>query len=370
MLPERPTLLFAHVAYRFAERYAARGGALPVIEARSPEELEARIAEADVLLVSGFWRNHLAAKAPRLKLIQSISAGVDQYDPAVLRGAGIRLASAQGANANAVSEHAIALILALARRIPEARDNQAKRHWRGMIGDLGAREDELGGKLLLVVGIGRIGGRLARLAKAFGMTVVGLRRDPARGAEGADEIHGMEALHAQLPRADTVALTCALTAETRGLMDAAAFAAMKPGRDPGERGARPRLRRGGAGGGAAIRAGRAGRARRDGGGAAAGRQPALGDAERAGHAAHRRRDAQLRGQRARPDGGEPGPAPPRRGSAVQPGRVIYRARSVAPCGPRSGPRPRMRPAACAASQGRGAAARRLRVKRHAGGHCK
>ena len=229
MLPERPTLLFAHVAYRFAERYAARGGTLPVIEARSLDELEARIGDADVLLVSGFWRNHLAAKAGRLKLIQSISAGVDQYDPAVLRQHGIRLASAQGANANAVSEHAIALILALARRIPEGRDNQAKRHWRGMIGDLTQREDELGGKTLLVVGIGRIGGRLARLAKAFGMNVVGLRRDPARGAEGADEIHPMSALKAQLARADIVALTCALTEETRGMMDAAAFAAMKPG---------------------------------------------------------------------------------------------------------------------------------------------
>jgi phosphoglycerate dehydrogenase-like enzyme len=229
MLPDRPTLLFAHVAYRFAERYAARGGALPVIEATSLEALEARINEADVLVVSGLWRNHLARPGGRLCFIQSISAGVDQYDRAALAAAGIRLASAQGANANAVSEHAMALILALARRIPEARDNQAKRHWRGMIGDLTRREDELGAKTLLVVGIGRIGGRLARLAKAFGMTVVGLRRDPGRGAEGADEIHPMSALPAQLPRADIVALTCALTEETRGLMDAAAFAAMKPG---------------------------------------------------------------------------------------------------------------------------------------------
>jgi phosphoglycerate dehydrogenase-like enzyme len=231
MLPpdDRLTLCFAHVAYRFAERYAARDGRLAHFEVRSLDELEARIGEADVLLVSGFWRNHMAAKAGKLKLIQSISAGVDQYDPAALRQHGIRLASAQGANANAVSEHAIALILALARRIPEGRDNQAKRHWRGMIGDLTRREDELGGKTLLVVGIGRIGGRLARLAKAFGMNVVGLRRDPARSAEGADEIHPMTALKAQLPRADIVALTCALTDETRGLMDASAFAAMKPG---------------------------------------------------------------------------------------------------------------------------------------------
>jgi phosphoglycerate dehydrogenase-like enzyme len=231
MLPpdERLSVCFAHVAYRFAERYAQRGGRLAHFEVRSLEELEARIGEADVLLVSGMWRNHLAAKAPRLKFIQSISAGVDQYDREVLRGAGIRLASAQGANANAVSEHAMSLILAITRRLGEARDNQQKRHWRGMIGDLSQREDELGGKTLLVVGIGRIGGRLARLAKAFDMKVVGLRQDPSKGREGADEIHGMAALHAQLPRADLVALTCALTPETRGLMGAPEFAAMKPG---------------------------------------------------------------------------------------------------------------------------------------------
>ncbi|MDP3415383.1 D-2-hydroxyacid dehydrogenase [Falsiroseomonas sp.] len=231
MLPpdDQLTLCFAHVAYRFGERYAQRGGKLKHFEVRSLEELEARLPEADVLLVSGMWRNHLAAKAPRLKFIQSISAGVDQYDKAVLAGAGIRLASAQGANANAVSEHAMSLILAQARLLPQARDNQVKQHWRGMIGDLTQREDELGGKTLLVVGIGRIGGRLARLAKAFDMKVVGLRQDPSKGSEGADEIHGMDALHAQLGRADIVALTCALTPETRGLMNAASFAAMKPG---------------------------------------------------------------------------------------------------------------------------------------------
>lgn len=231
MLPpdDHLTLCFAHVAYRFAERYAQRGGRLKHFEVRSLDELEARLPEADVLLVSGMWRNHLAAKAPRLKFIQSISAGVDQYDKAVLAGAGIRLASAQGANANAVSEHALSLILAITRRLPEARDNQVKQHWRGMIGDLTQREDELGGKTLLVVGIGRIGGRLARLAKAFDMKVVGLRQDPSKGSEGADEVHGMDALHAQLGRADIVALTCALTPDTRGLMNQAAFAAMKPG---------------------------------------------------------------------------------------------------------------------------------------------
>ena len=127
----------------------------------------------------------------------------------------MRLASARGVNARAVAEHVMALMLALARRLPEARDNQAKRVWRGMIGDITQREDELGGKTLLIVGLGQIGGRLAQLAKAFDMRVIGIRRDPCAGAGHADAVHAMSELKALLPQADFVALTCPLTAETR-----------------------------------------------------------------------------------------------------------------------------------------------------------
>ncbi|MGC2414455.1 MAG: D-2-hydroxyacid dehydrogenase, partial [Stellaceae bacterium] len=140
---------------------------------------------------------------------------------------GIRLASARGVNAQAVAEHAIALILVLARRLPEARDNQRKHVWRGMIGDLSAREDELGGKSLLIVGLGDIGGRLARLAKAFDMHVVGLRREPGKGAGAADAVHPMGDLRALLPEADFVALTCPLVPETVNLIEPAALGRMK-----------------------------------------------------------------------------------------------------------------------------------------------
>jgi phosphoglycerate dehydrogenase-like enzyme len=97
-----------------------------------------------------------------------------------------------------------------------------------MIGDLTQREDEIGGKTLLIVGLGRIGGRLAQLAKAFDMKVTGIRRDPAGGAGAADEVHGLEALKSLLPRADFVALTCPLTPETTGLIDAEALGLMRP----------------------------------------------------------------------------------------------------------------------------------------------
>ena len=226
---DRLTICFAHVAYQLHERFSALGTGIGSFAVRDAEALESRLPEADVLVISGLWRDALLDRAPRLRYIQSIGAGTDQFPREELTRRGIRLASARGVNAGAVAEHAMALILALSRRLPEARDNQARRVWRGMIGDLAKREDELGGKTLLIVGLGDIGGRLGRLARAFDMRVVGLRREPALGAGAADAVHPMAALGSLLPQADFVALTCPLTPETEQLIDAAALGRMKEG---------------------------------------------------------------------------------------------------------------------------------------------
>jgi phosphoglycerate dehydrogenase-like enzyme len=230
MLPpeDEIAICFAHVAYRLQERFSALDTGIGSFAVRDPQSLERRVGEADVLVISGLWQNRLLDRAQKLRFIQSIGAGTDQFPRDELAKRGIRLASARGVNARAVAEHAMALILALTRRLPEARDNQAKRVWRGMIGDLAEREDELGGKTLLIVGLGDIGGRLARLAKAFDMRVIGLRRNPAAGRGMADAVHRMEQLRSLLPEADFVALTCPLTKETQELIDAAALGRMKP----------------------------------------------------------------------------------------------------------------------------------------------
>jgi len=221
-------ICFAHVAYRLQERFALQNTGIASFEVRDADTLAARIGEADVLVISGLWRNTLLEHAGKLKFVQSIGAGTDQFPRDELARRGIRLASAAGVNARAVAEHAMALILALARRLPEARDNQAKRVWRQMIGNLSLREDELGGKTLLVVGLGQIGGRLVQLAKAFDMRVIGLRQNPDAGPGAADAVHATAAFKSLLPEADFVALCCPLTAETENLVDAAALAAMKP----------------------------------------------------------------------------------------------------------------------------------------------
>jgi phosphoglycerate dehydrogenase-like enzyme len=229
MLPPKDSLriCFAHAAYRMAERFAARNTGIAHFQVRNGEELAAELPGADVLVVSMLWKNTLAPDAKKLKFIQSISAGIDQYDKDLLSAHGIRLANAAGVNANAVAEHAIALMLALKRHVHTGRDNQAKKHWRGMISEIAAREDELAGKTLLIVGLGRIGARLARLAKAFDLKVLATRRDSGRGAEGADAVYGHERLPELLGEADIVALACPLTPETQNLIDAKALAAMK-----------------------------------------------------------------------------------------------------------------------------------------------
>ncbi|MBV8394482.1 MAG: D-2-hydroxyacid dehydrogenase [Alphaproteobacteria bacterium] len=230
MFPSKDQLVicFAHAAYQMQARFEARKTGIKSFQAWNADEFRSRIGEADVVCVSGMWKNDLIPHAGKLKFIQSISSGMDQYSKEQLAAKKVRLCSAAGVNARAVAEHALALILALARRLPEARDNQHRKMWRGMIGDLTQREDELGGKTLLIVGMGRIGSHLAKLAKAFDMKVVGIRRDPTQGTNGADEIHAMKDLVKLVPSADIVVLACALTPETTGLMSAAAFAAMKP----------------------------------------------------------------------------------------------------------------------------------------------
>src|SRR5262249_36907263 len=204
MLPAKDALniCFAHAAYQMAQRFAARATGIQHFQVRTPEEFAARLPEADVVVVSMLWSNQLLGAAKRLKFIQSISAGMDRYDVGLIRAQNIRLASAAGVNAHAVAEHAMALMLALKRHLHTGRDNQAAKLWRGMISEIGAREDELGGKVLRIGGLGRIGQRLARLAKAFDMQVVATRRDPERGAGGVDRLVAHDRLHELLPRAD------------------------------------------------------------------------------------------------------------------------------------------------------------------------
>ena len=159
--------------------------------------------------------------APALAIVSKHGVGCDNIDVDHCSARGIPVAIAAGANANAVAEHTLMLILACAKRLP-AQDAAAR------AGDWGFRKSteagELRGKTVLIIGMGRIGQRIAPLCAAFGMRVVGY--DPAipfAGIERADD------LDAALPEADFVTLHTPLTPETTGLIDAARLGRMKRG---------------------------------------------------------------------------------------------------------------------------------------------
>src|SRR4051812_32425677 len=105
------TICFAHVAYHLHERFAALNAGINSFAVRDPETLEKRVGEADVLVISGLWHDGLLDRASKLRFVQAIGAGTDQFPLEELKGRGIRLASARGVNYRAVAEHAMAFIL-------------------------------------------------------------------------------------------------------------------------------------------------------------------------------------------------------------------------------------------------------------------
>ena len=230
-LPSDDTLVihFAHVAYRLAERFALRGTGIEHFQTWNREDTRARIAEGHVLVLSGFWSDDLLDNAENLSFIQVCGAGYDRFGLDALRERGVPLANGSGVNRNAVSDHAMALLLALTRHVHTGRDRQREHVWRGMISDLGRREEELAGKTMLIYGLGSIGSRLARLARAFDMTAIGIKRDVSNHDGSADEVRSPDRFLESLAEADAVVLTCPLTPQTENLVDADALERMKPG---------------------------------------------------------------------------------------------------------------------------------------------
>ncbi|MBI4305017.1 MAG: D-2-hydroxyacid dehydrogenase [Chloroflexi bacterium] len=192
------------------------------------ESLKKRMSDIQVLVISGLWHNSLLDNASRLRWIQSIGAGFDQFPIDELKKRGIRLSRSYGVNRYAVAEHAFALILGLTRHLHQARDNQRMHVYRGLISDLAEREDELGGKTLGIIGLGHIGARVAEIGKAFRMRVIATKRNPTRHTGTVDLLLGTDGLQTLLRESDFVVLNCPLTLETRGIMNASTIALMKP----------------------------------------------------------------------------------------------------------------------------------------------
>ncbi len=220
-------ICFAHVSYQMEKPFKKRNLNIKHAQAWSPEELSTMVTDANILVISGLWDDELLKIAPKLRFIQSISAGYNQYSLQELRKRNIRLASASGVNKNAVSEHAMALILGFTRHLSQGKIHQGKHHWRGLITNINQREHELGGMTMLIVGLGTIGSRVAQLAKAFGMKVLATKRHPDSHSGMVDEVHKPDQLPTLIPQADFVVLTCLLTPETEHLINRQSLSLMK-----------------------------------------------------------------------------------------------------------------------------------------------
>lgn len=162
------------------------------------------------------------AAARGLKIVAKHGAGVDSVDMASATRHGIAVMVAGGANADAVAEHALAMMLSLARELPGYDRETRQGAWR----DLNRFTRDFRVRTVGIVGYGQIGERTARLAQACGATVLVHTRSQPALPEGM----GFEPdLGRLLERVDILSLHCPLTEKTRGLIGAAQFARMKPG---------------------------------------------------------------------------------------------------------------------------------------------
>jgi D-3-phosphoglycerate dehydrogenase len=187
----------------------------------SEDALVERMGAADVALnirASSRFTARVFAACPRLRLVSVWGTGTDHVDLAGAARHGIAVTNTPGVSARSIAEHALTLLFAMARRIPEMDAATRRGEWpRG-------RSIELYGKTCGVVGYGAIGRHFARLAAAVGMRVLVWTMHPARypGVEfvALDEIYGTS---------DVVSLHLRLSPETESFVGAAQFARMKPG---------------------------------------------------------------------------------------------------------------------------------------------
>lgn len=178
------------------------------------------LQDADVL-VSFRWSDDWIL--PSLRWIQSISAGTDQFPLDELADAGVVLTSAVGIHAVQVSEHAFGLLLSLTRGIAPAIRNQMDHEWEW------SRVVDLDGMTLGVLGLGTIGESVARKGKAFGMHVIGTKRDPSTYEGVADEVLDPDGTLEIFRRSDAVIVTLPGGAQTAGIVGADELAALQDG---------------------------------------------------------------------------------------------------------------------------------------------
>jgi D-3-phosphoglycerate dehydrogenase / 2-oxoglutarate reductase len=192
----------------------------------NPKEYDSHLADCDALLVRSAVKvtKDVLAKSPKLKVIGRAGVGVDNVDLDAATAAGVLVMNTPGGNAISVAEHTLALMLSMARSIPQASASTTSGKWekKKFLGN------ELRGKTLGVIGLGSIGREVAKRAKAFEMKVVAY--DPYVSPQSAVALEvPLLSLADLYKESDYITVHVALTPETDHLLNAKAFAQMKPG---------------------------------------------------------------------------------------------------------------------------------------------
>ncbi len=226
-----PALLISHICHTMfgAELAAAIARLkLPLEVLVLPADKEARLSAADIArievaffsqdIVPDFSRQFFSAvrKAPNVKWLHVFNVGVDHPIFTEMLARGVRLTTSAGTTAEPIAQTALTGLLMLARGFPHWLKAQAAHRWEPI--RLQESPRDLSGQTVLVYGLGEIGREFARLAKALGMRVIGVRRGPRKTDDPVDEMHTPDQLDALLPRVEWLMLACPLTPETRGLI--------------------------------------------------------------------------------------------------------------------------------------------------------
>jgi phosphoglycerate dehydrogenase-like enzyme len=183
-----------------------------VLVASDRDEVAAAMADGAEVLVTSYWRDDFLT--PSLRWIAGTGAGIEQYPLDRLAAQGVVLTTAHGVHSACVAEHAFALLLACTRELGRSVRNMTQHRWEPLVGE------ELGGKRMLIVGLGLIGEEVARRAQAWDMSVAGIKRNPVQYDGCVPDVREPAALAELCERADVLVLSAPATADTRGLIGA------------------------------------------------------------------------------------------------------------------------------------------------------
>jgi phosphoglycerate dehydrogenase-like enzyme len=214
-----------------AEAEAALRGEFPEVEfvtARDMETYLAHLTDCEILITWTLKAEHHKL-CRKLKYLHSPMAGVTQMMFPSLVNSDTIITNATTVHAVVVAEQTLALMFAIARRIPSSVHYQDQRTWGQM--DYWVRPlmpTELSGTTLGLVGFGQIGQELATRCRALGMRIVAMKKDTSRGGDLADKVYGLNQLDALLAESDYLVICAPDTPENIGMIGAPQLARMKP----------------------------------------------------------------------------------------------------------------------------------------------